>query len=102
MLLENYYAPLAKQEDEWDEMLLRDYGVVGEGGQQDHVKWMDALEFAMALNRSLWDKASLKRKEVAKEMMIIVDRETKLAKQEGTEIVRGRVKNWKQNKRVAT
>lgn len=101
VLLENYHAPLARQEDEWDEILLRDHGVT-EGGKQDQVKWMDALEVAMGINRSLWDRAWLKRKEVAAQMLAIVDREMELARQEGTEVMRGRKKNSKQNRRVAT
>lgn len=101
-MLENYYAPIARGEDEWDDILLRDYGIVGEGGMEDQVKWMDALELAMGLNRTMWDKAWSKRKEVAAKMLAIVDRETELAKQEGVEVVRGRKKNWKQNRRVAT
>ena len=102
ILLENYHAPLAMQEDDWDEILLRDSGVVGEGGEQDMVKWMDFPELAMGLNRSWWDRTLAKRHSTAAQMLAIVDRETELAKQEGTEVARGRRKNWKQNRRVAT
>ncbi len=85
--LQNYWLPMAKQEDEWDELIAAQLWK-----REDTVRWTDAVHEAERKNSELYEKELAKDLRIAKNMQRIVDEETKLALEEGQEVIRGRKK----------
>jgi hypothetical protein len=85
VLLNNWWLPMCKQEDEWDVLMNAQLKT-----REDNVKWADAIELSERENQEAYEKDLLKDRDITKKMQKIVDLETKLALQEGQTIVRGR------------
>ncbi|KAF9696021.1 hypothetical protein EKO04_005926 [Ascochyta lentis] len=85
--LDNYWLPLAKQEDEWDTLMLAQLM-----HREDKIKWADAVSEAARQNYALYEEELANDREISQKMQRIVDEETELALKEGQEIVRGRKK----------
>lgn len=77
VLLDNYWLPLAKQEDHWDS-LLRHSTPLEESG----VLWKHAVKEAQHLNRTTYDSMMAKEHAAMRKMQEIVDQEKILAAQE--------------------
>lgn len=109
VLLSNYWIPIARQEDEWDDILYREVGIRDETGRGGEVKkvrdrgkhgakggmtkpggWVSVMLEAHEENWQAYEKDIATDKEIAKKMLAIVDEETRLAKLEGQTVVRGR------------
>jgi hypothetical protein len=84
----NYWLPLARQEDEWDDILERDFGTQVE--LEDGKSWQSEIHNAIEENAKVYDKQVAMDKQIARKMQDIVDQETALALQEGVKIIRGR------------
>ncbi|KAF2632246.1 hypothetical protein BU25DRAFT_331967 [Macroventuria anomochaeta] len=82
--LGKYWLPLAKQEDEWDMLMVAQLG-----RREDRIKWTDAVNEAEKQNVATYEEELAKDREIAKKMQGIVDEETRLALKEGQEVVRG-------------
>ncbi|KAJ4311908.1 hypothetical protein N0V94_007711 [Neodidymelliopsis sp. IMI 364377] len=87
VLLENYWMPLARQEDEWDNLMTAQLKL-----REDRIKWTDAVFEAERHNQALYEEDVARDKEIVRKMQAIVDQETKLALKEGQEVIRGRKK----------
>lgn len=85
--LGNYWLPLAKQEDEWDVLMMAQLKL-----REDRVKWTDAVYEAERQNVVTYEEELARDRETARRMQGIVDQETKLVLSEGQTIVRGRAK----------
>lgn len=85
--LQNYWLPLAKQEDEWDALVAHHSRRYEDGG-----KWVDAVYDAERENVAVYDAELAQDKEMTRKMLAIVDEETRLALEEGQEVIRGRKK----------
>ena len=85
--LQNYWLPLAKQEDEWDTLMTAQLRK-----REDNIKWTDVVHEAEKQNGAIYEEELAKDKEIIKKMQSIVDEETKLALKEGQEVIRGRKK----------
>jgi hypothetical protein len=81
----NYWLPLAKQEDHWDNLITAQVMQ-----REDTVKWVDAIYLADGENQRAYDAELAKNKEITAKMQKIVDLETELALKEGQTIIRGR------------
>lgn len=90
ILIGNYWMPLARQEDEWDEILRTSLGIDDGKGNAKETKWVDVLIQADFENARQYDRALARDREIAKKMLRIVDQETALALAEGQKIIRGR------------
>ncbi|PVI08581.1 hypothetical protein DM02DRAFT_6491 [Periconia macrospinosa] len=89
-LLSNYWSPIARQEDAWDDILETNCGVADD--IDTGVRWIDQVDLACR-NESKWYEMALAQdRAVARKMAEIVEEETKLAKQEGQRIQKGRRK----------
>jgi hypothetical protein len=89
--LQNYWLPLAQQEDEWDELVAAE----GEKGMEqgaEEGRWVDVVLKAREENVEVYEEWSRRDRGIVKKMQGIVDRETALVLKEGREVVRGRVK----------
>lgn len=88
IILSNYWAPIAQHEDEWDAI------VQGKGNMKDttnaKVQWIDAVDHACRLDSKAYEMALARDRAHTEKMIQIVDAETKLAKEEGQVIRRGR------------
>lgn len=82
--------PVARAEDEWDEILKTELGVKVDGVEDGVGLWSDAIENALEENSRQYEQELYKGQEMAKRMQSIVDREMSLAKAEGVKVVRGR------------
>jgi hypothetical protein len=80
---------MAQQEDEWDNLVNMQTGKSGDG-DDDGVKWVDAVQMSDRLNQDRYESDQTYQKEITRKMQKIVDLETKLALAEGQTIVRGR------------
>ncbi|KAF2266948.1 hypothetical protein CC78DRAFT_531373 [Lojkania enalia] len=87
VLLLNYWAPIAINEDMWDEILRKECGIAESKASP---KWLEAISEAKVENNKLHEKHMLADRELALRMQQIVDQETELALKEGQKIVRGR------------
>lgn len=85
--LGNYWLPLAKQEEEWDALMMAQLGK-----REDGVKWTDVVYEAKKQNIASYAEELAKDREIARKMQDIVDRETELALKEGQTVIRGRKK----------
>lgn len=84
--------PVARQEDEWDEILIKQFGlgVMEDGHSHKDPKWIVALQGAHWASINAYEQELATDRELAKKMLAIVDEETRLAKLEGQEVIRGR------------
>jgi hypothetical protein len=89
VMLANWWMPVAKQEDDWDAMVNM-YAYRRVDGDEDGVKWVDAISLSERENKDAYDRDQTKERETTKKMQMIVDLETSLALKEGQTIVRGR------------
>jgi hypothetical protein len=79
VLLNNYWMPLAKQEDHWDNLLRENTSLeTGRSG----VLWKDAIQEANSLNRATYDRMNASENAAMKKMQQIVDQERILAAKE--------------------
>ncbi|KZM28442.1 uncharacterized protein EKO05_0001595 [Ascochyta rabiei] len=85
--LDNYWLPLARQEDEWDVLMMAQLMF-----KEDKVKWTDAVHEAVRQNLALYEGELAQDREIIHKMQRIVDEETELALKEGQEVIRGRRK----------
>lgn len=91
VLLANYWIPLSSYEDDWDAILERDYGILdGDETEEDDMPWTREVRLAYRANADSKDKDYESSRSIAAQMLALVDKETKLAKEEGQPIVRGR------------
>jgi hypothetical protein len=84
-LLTNYWMPIAAQEDEWDAILYNEFGLLEDGSGE---KWTAPFHSAIIDNNVAHEAWLRKNKEIASQMLRIVDEETALALKEGQKIVR--------------
>lgn len=91
VMIGNWWLPMAKQEDDWDEMVD-----IGAGrrmdGPDNGVMWVDAVRLSERENQDDYERDQAKDRRLVTKMQRIVDTETKLALEEGQTIVRGRKK----------
>lgn len=85
--LQNYWLPLAKQEDEWDVLMAAQLRK-----REDEVHWTDVMYEAEWQNGAVYEEELAKDRAIIKKMQDIVDEETRLALEEGEEVIRGRKK----------
>lgn len=85
--LQNYWLPLARQEDEWDELILPQLR-----RREDRIKWADVVHEAERQNGLIYEAELSRDAMVIQKMQDIVDAETELALKEGREVIRGRKK----------
>ncbi|CAO2650747.1 Nn.00g020390.m01.CDS01 [Neocucurbitaria sp. VM-36] len=85
IFLANWWMPLCRQEDEWDERMNRQLM-----RREDGPKWVDAIQLSERENQEAYDRGLEKDREISRKMQRIVDMETELALKEGQTIVRGR------------
>jgi hypothetical protein len=85
--LQNYWMPLAEQEDQWDELVLPQLR-----RREDQIKWADAMHEAERLNGAEYETELAMDAALVRKMQHIVDAETELVLKEGREVVRGRKK----------
>ena len=95
--LQNYWLPLAQQEDEWDALVAREAGEgrgLGDGLRvvAEESRWVDEVLLAREENVEVHEEWIRRDRGLVRKMQGIVDRETELALKEGREVVRGRVK----------
>ena len=93
IMLQNYWNPIARFEDDWDEILRREFGLVeeGEGGNlKREDMWVYEVKKAEVVNSELYERTMAKDRAIAAQMVRLVDKERALAKKEGQEVVRGR------------
>lgn len=88
VLFVNYWLPIARQEDEWDDILERESGT--QVTNKDERSWVSEMHFAIGENARVYEKRIAAGKEIARKMQNIVDQETTLALQEGVKVIRGR------------
>ncbi|KAF1951487.1 hypothetical protein CC80DRAFT_207945 [Byssothecium circinans] len=86
ILFANYWLPLGRYEDDWDDILKRECGV----GREGHMRWADPINEALRESNTAYDKILANDKCITRKMLKIVDEETKLAELEGQKVVRGR------------
>ncbi|OCK77871.1 hypothetical protein K432DRAFT_445032 [Lepidopterella palustris CBS 459.81] len=79
VMLKNYWMPLAKYEEEWDDIVRRELRL---GPSSSGVTWTSAVEDAMKDNALLVRQRRAKDIEMARKMQDIVDQETELARLE--------------------
>jgi hypothetical protein len=89
VMLANWWLPMAKQEDEWD-ALVNMQARRRVDGDEDGVKWVDAVTLSERENKDAYEHDQSKEREITRKMQRIVDLETELALKEGQTIVRGR------------
>ncbi|KAL6706786.1 hypothetical protein ACN47E_005122 [Coniothyrium glycines] len=85
VLLNNWWLPMCRHEDQWDALidsLLPAHG--------DNISWTDAVRLAQKENQDAYERDVAKDRIIATKMQRIVDQETALALKEGQTIVRGR------------
>ncbi|KAF1841154.1 uncharacterized protein K460DRAFT_322075 [Cucurbitaria berberidis CBS 394.84] len=87
IFLANWWMPLCKQEDGWDEHMTAQLMK-----REDKVKWVEAIHLSEKENQEAYDRNVDKDREMSRKMQKIVDLETELALKEGQTIVRGRQK----------
>lgn len=85
--LQNYWLPLAKQEDEWDELILPQLR-----RREDKIKWADEVHLAEKQNGRIYEADLTRDALLIQKMQDIVDAETELVLKEGREVTRGRKK----------
>lgn len=85
--LQNYWLPLAQQEDEWDEFVSPQLKT-----QEDGTKWADAMREAERLNAAEYEAELAADALLTRKMQRIVDAETEMVLKEGREVVTGRKK----------
>jgi len=85
ILLSNWWLPLCQQEEEWDALINEQLQE-----PEDTVKWADAVQLAIQENVASHQAENAKDKEMTYKMQRSVDLETRLAREEGQTIVRGR------------
>ncbi|KAF1930819.1 uncharacterized protein M421DRAFT_57499 [Didymella exigua CBS 183.55] len=85
--LQNYWLPLAKQEDEWDELVLPQLR-----RREDEIRWADAMHEAERQNGVIYEAELVKDAALIRKMQSIVDAETEFVLNEGREVIRGRKK----------
>ena len=93
--LQNYWLPLARQEDEWDALLAaqaRKEPELEERVAEGEDRWVDEILKAIEENADVAEEWGRRDKGIMRRMQGIVDRETELALKEGREVIRGRVK----------
>lgn len=92
--LQNYWLPLAQQEDEWDALVAAETAADGErvSGTADEGCWVDVVLKAREENVDLYEEWSRRDRGIVRRMQAIVDREAELVLKEGRSIVRGRAK----------
>lgn len=97
--LQNYWLPLAQQEDEWDALVAREAGKGMGLGDTDGLrvvaaegKWVDVVLRAREENVDVYEEWLRRDRGIIKRMQGIVDQETALVLKEGREVVRGRAK----------
>jgi hypothetical protein len=91
VMLSNWLLPFAQQEDAWDALINMHAGGCIDG-EDDEVKWVDAVKSSEKDNQKAYEKVMAGDKEVTRKMQRIIDLETKLALEEGQTIIRGRRK----------
>lgn len=95
VMFSNYWAPIARQEDEWDDTLRRELGFTEDTEDDVEVRWTNAVSDALSTNKRAHDRYIVVDKAIARNMQKIVDQETALALEEGQRIVRGRRRRLK-------
>ncbi|KAF2003356.1 hypothetical protein P154DRAFT_544016 [Amniculicola lignicola CBS 123094] len=92
VLFMNYWLPIARAEDEWDDIMYREFGIVDQDWDKSGNRgtWGHALERAEKENLEAANRSRAKAKAVTVRMQRIVEEETKLAVREGVTVVRGR------------
>ncbi|KAJ4338437.1 hypothetical protein N0V87_003980 [Didymella glomerata] len=85
--LQNYWLPLAQQEDEWDEFLLPQLKK-----REDGSKWADAMHEAERLNGAEYEAELTADAALVRRMQRVVDVETEMVLKEGREVITGRKK----------
>lgn len=85
--LQNYWLPLAQQEDEWDELVLPQLR-----RREDGTKWADAMHEAERQNGTEYEAELAADAALIRKMQHIVDAETKMVLKEGREVITGRKK----------
>lgn len=90
-LINNYWTPIGRYEDEWDARLEERFGLREEATTAaSEPKWVDEFILASQANANRYEKETAKDREYARKMLRLVDEETRLAMREGQEVVRGR------------
>lgn len=87
VILEKYWEPIARLEDQWDDMVKKLNGVKKEG---DKELWVGSVIDARKEEMTKFLDMQQKNREIAAKMQRIVDQEMKLAQKEGVKVVRGR------------
>ena len=85
VLLGNWWLPVCRQEDDWDDLLKGQLG-----NDEDSVKWTDAVRQAETENHWAYERDLRKDRDMMRDMQAIVDKEMELALKEGQTIIRGR------------
>ena len=85
--LQNYWLPLAQQEDEWDELVLPQLKK-----REDGNKWADVMHKAERLNGAEYEAELVADAALIRKMQRIVDVETEMVLKEGCEVITGRKK----------
>ena len=85
IILSNWWLPMCKDEDVWDELINARLKK-----REDTVRWTDAIRLSERENYEAYERDQQKDRDITKKMQRIVDEETKLALEEGQTIVRGR------------
>ncbi|KAH7414355.1 hypothetical protein DE146DRAFT_32587 [Phaeosphaeria sp. MPI-PUGE-AT-0046c] len=91
VMLNNWWLPMAKQEDEWDALVRGRTGKIIDG-DDDRVRWVDAIWLSEQANQEAYTRDLAYDKDMTRKMQRIVDLETAMALKEGQTIVRGRKK----------
>ncbi|KAF2108540.1 hypothetical protein BDV96DRAFT_261177 [Lophiotrema nucula] len=87
VMLENYWEPLAKQEDIWDAMIEKLDGVKE---KVEKKTWAAAMVTARNEEQAKYNENQKRDREIAARMQEIVDKEMALAKKEVVKVMTGR------------
>jgi hypothetical protein len=88
VLLGNYWEPLARQEDQWDDLMERSFDLPAKMANEP--RWLDAVATAQDENNTINQRYLEEDRVIAKKMQDLVKEETKLALSEGRPVQRGR------------
>jgi hypothetical protein len=91
VMFDNWWLPMARQEDEWDALVNMRAGR-NIDGDDNGVQWVGAVELSEGQTQDAFKRDQAKDRAIIEKMQRIVDLETKLALEEGQTIIRGRKK----------
>ena len=84
ILLNNYWLPIARQEDEWDKIIGQQHNI----RDTNRNRWADTIRHAYEVNHAAFAEMKERNRAIAARLQDIVDDEQRLADEE--RVVRGR------------